>query len=71
MKEKKYYVNEDYPAETWEDLQGLTKECARRVLNDEEFAEWCKEHDERISKERNANKAWDESEERFEWLWNS
>lgn len=40
MKEKRYYVNEDYPAETWNDILGLTTEAARRILNDEEFVQW-------------------------------
>ena len=45
MKEKRYFVNEDYPSETWESILGLTKDCARSILNDEEFAEWCKDHE--------------------------
>jgi hypothetical protein len=45
MKEKRYYVNEEYPAETWESILGLTSETARRILNDEEYAEWRKERD--------------------------
>lgn len=54
MKEKRYFVNEDYPAETWNDILGLTREAARRILNDEEFAEWCKDREaqERAYQER-------------------
>lgn len=46
--EKRYYVNEDYPSQTWEDILGLTTETARRVLNDEEFTRWYKERNERF-----------------------
>lgn len=48
MKEKRFYVNEDYPAETWDNILGLTTETARRILNDEEFKEWYKERNERF-----------------------
>ena len=45
MKEKKYYVNEDYPAESWNSILGLTKDYAREILSDEEFEEWCKDRE--------------------------
>lgn len=41
--EKTYYVNEDYPAETWTEILGLTTETARRILSDEEFIQWYEE----------------------------
>lgn len=44
---KTYYVNEDYPAETWEDIRGLTTETARRILTEDEFIRWYKERSER------------------------
>lgn len=46
--EKRYFVNDDYPAETWEDILGLTTEAARRILNDDEFTKWYKERNERF-----------------------
>lgn len=51
---KRYFINEDYPAATWDDLMGVTKECARRVLNDEEFAKWCED---RAAKDAAYNRA--------------
>lgn len=38
--EKRYYVNEDYPAETWESILGLTTETAKRILSKDEFIKW-------------------------------
>jgi hypothetical protein len=45
MKEKRYFVNEDYPSETWESILGLTAECAETILSEEEFKEWRKDRD--------------------------
>ena len=45
MKNKRYYVNEDYPSETWESILALSEEAARKILTDEEFAEWLKDRD--------------------------
>ena len=48
MTEKRYFVNEDYPAETWEDILGLTTETARRILSDDEFIKWYEERNARF-----------------------
>ena len=34
---KRYYVNEDYPSETWESILGLTTEAAKRILSKDVF----------------------------------
>lgn len=47
MEEKRYFVNDDYPSETWEDILGLTTETARSILSDDEFVKWYKERNER------------------------
>lgn len=47
MEEKRYYVNEDYPAETWESILGLTSEAACNILSEEEFRKWHAERNER------------------------
>lgn len=46
--EKRYYVNDDYPSETWENILGLTTETARRILNDDEFVKWYEERNARF-----------------------
>lgn len=48
MEEKRYYVNEDYPSESWEDILSLTTETARRILSDDEFIKWHKERNARF-----------------------
>jgi hypothetical protein len=64
MNEKRYFVNEDYPSESWEDLKGLTREAARRVLTDEEFDKWCKERDDLLRKQ---NEQWEKDHANIDW----
>ena len=52
MTEKRYFIDDEFPSATWDDLMGLTPWGARRILNDEEYEQWCKDREALFERKR-------------------
>ena len=50
---KTWIVDEDYPALTMDEMvRQVTPECARRLMNDEDYAEFCEKREDLLSGKR-------------------